>query len=173
MISSKKLLLISLLIIGVLAILFLLWGTHQRIALSSPYVESQGSVPESVIREINNIRLDNQSYFSRWDANVSEHLVTVYFNCSIKYGNMKPEVLIDGWTLRRAQDPELFNQTSIEAYTLFIENWGESHPLQKIGYSEADACTKRVFVTLLNSTPDTLGSSDMVDGWQIIFVQAT
>ncbi|MEN6396436.1 MAG: hypothetical protein ABFC78_08140 [Methanoregula sp.] len=162
----------TVLLIIFIAFVFLLWGLQY--SDQSPSSEnSHVSVPASVIREIDNIRSDERSYFSHWEANASEHLVTVYLNCSIKYDNMKPDMVIEGWTIRRVQDPELYNETSMEAYETFIKNWGKMHPLQKVSYWDADPCTKRVFVALLNSTPEIIRSTEMVDGWRIIFVQAT
>jgi hypothetical protein len=161
------LLLISLVLASVVFL-----GTQQSI---QP-VHSENSrflLPTNVINEIENVRHDDRSYFSRYEINETKHLVTIYQNCSIKYGNMKPDMSIDGWTIRRVQDPELYNETSINAYVTFIKNWGKMHPDLKIGYWDADPCTKRVFVALLNSTPEIPGSEKMVDGWRIIFIRAT
>jgi len=130
-------------------------------------------LPPAVLNEIESFRADERSYFNRWEANSSDHLVTIYLNCSIRYTNMKPDKTIDGWTIRWIQDPELYNQTSIDAYETFIKNWAKMHPDQKIGYWDADPCKKRVLIALVNSSPENLGSKAMVDGWEIFFIQAT
>jgi len=133
----------------------------------------QPFLPANVTSEIEKTRSDERSFFSRWEANETEHLVIIYLNCSIRYGNMKPDMNIDNWTVRRVQDPEIFNETAMDECENYINNWAKDHPRQHVGAWTPDSCRKTVYVKVINITSELIGSEAMVEGWRIIFVQAT
>jgi len=130
------------------------------------------NLPPNVTKEIESVRADERSYFSRWETNRIEHTVTIYLNC-IQLGNKKPDTIIDNWTIIWEQDPEIYNETAEMAYKSYIKKWANDHPQQSVVYTGADACKKTVYVPVINITPEILGSEVVVEGWRIVFVRAT
>lgn len=129
-------------------------------------------LPREIIREIDSVRADEHSFFSRWEADDTKHIVTIYLNC-IQLGNNKPNKTIGTWTIIWEQDPEVYNETAEKAYKSYIKKWAEDHPQQSVVYTGADVCKKRITVPVINITPDILGTEVIVEGWRIIFVRAT
>lgn len=130
------------------------------------------SLPGNVVNEINNTQSDERSYFNRWAVNDTEQTVTIYLNC-IPLTRKKPDKIIDNWTIRWIQDPEIYNDTAVDAYENYIKQWENERPLQHVGSWTPDSCKKTVYVQVINITPEILGSEVTVEGWRIIFVQAT
>ena len=132
---------------------------------------SRPLLPLDVTNQIDSIRLDNSTYFSRWEANETEHVVTVYLNCNPPKNRIQENV-IDNWTIRWALNPDI-NETFLNGYKGYLSQWVKAHPEQPFGYDHANACTRTVYVSLFNITPETEGSEVMVSGWRLIFVRAT
>lgn len=130
------------------------------------------SLPMSIMKEINNTQSDERSFFSSWEANETGQTVTIYLNCS-PLTRKKPDKVIDNWTIRWIQDPEIYNNTAVDAYENYVKQWANEHPLQHVGSWSPDSCKKTVYVKVINITPEILGSEVMIESWRIVFVRAT
>lgn len=141
---------------------------------NAPHPNNQNlRLPQNVTQEIDAIRSDNFSYFSRWEAHEMEHTVTIYLNCTQwpKKNNVTGMV-IDNWAIQLTMDPEV-DETYNNVTNNYIPQWSRSHQDQAIGYVDAHICIRKMYVTIFNVTPEIENSEVTVDGWQLVFVRAS
>jgi len=97
----------------------------------------------------------------------------IYLNCTQWMKKNKiPDMVIDNWTIRLILDPEI-DETYTNITEKFIPEWSRAHPGQVIGYVDAHACNRKMWVTIFNISRENENSKEFIDGWQIIFVRAT
>lgn len=169
---TNRIFFIIVIVLSILAIISLHYAITSQIQTLGEPEKNYKNLPVNVTREIEYTHSDERSFFSRWEANETEHTVIIYLNC-IPLTRKKPDRVIDNWTIRWIEDPEIYNETAVDAYENYIKQWAKAHPLQYIGSWNPDSCKKTVYVKVINITPEILGSEDFVENWRIVFVRAT